>query len=284
MTLNNFVLIIGAAKCGSTSLFNYLSEHPQVSSCQIKEPHFFSKEDNFNLGCKYYKSLFNWDNTIHKYALEATPGYTRSTNKNLDNAAKNILDFKKATNSKFKFIYIVRHPIERIESHYTHLEAWKQEPNKKSITEGLDKEIIEVSKYGMQIEEYYKRFDSNDILILNFQDLKNNTLALIKKVCLFLDIDSEYSFHRLNKIYNSNKDRTTINLPFWSTIRKNNLIGSFINKIPMPTRHYLRSLLGNNSIKHIELSPEQKKIILSELQSDLTKQKKYGIDVNSWSI
>ncbi len=46
MMINNFALIIGAMKCGTTSLFSYLAQHPEISACQPKEPDFFSYDDH----------------------------------------------------------------------------------------------------------------------------------------------------------------------------------------------------------------------------------------------
>lgn len=286
MNIKNFALIIGAAKCGTTSLFNYLSEHPEISACCYKEPHFFSKKDNFAKGYTYYQSLFNWNTSTHKVALEATPGYTRVTNNNLSNAAENIAQFISTTNTNFKFIYIVRDPIERIESHYTHLEAWRQEPDKQPLKVGLDKEIIDVSKYAMQIEEYYKRFDSSDILIINFQDFKNDSREVLKKVCLFLEIDENYNFQGAQIVHNSNKQRTKIDLPLIYQLKSNKTIKYIANQIlPNSTKQKLRKLLGSKISNFVKMSPHHKEIIVNELQTDIAKLKtKYGVNTDTWNI
>ena len=129
MRIDNFAIIIGSAKLGITSLFNYLSEHPAVASCCKKESHFFSEPRIFKRGFDYYQSLWNWNQACHKIALEATPNYTRVTHEQLLNAAEKILETQAKIGVKFKFICIMRDPVQRIESHYTHIEAWNQEPN-----------------------------------------------------------------------------------------------------------------------------------------------------------
>lgn len=63
----------------------------------------------------------------------------------------------------------MRNPIDRIESYYTHLQAWRVDPTIKPFSEGIDSKVIDVSKYAMQIEEYYKRFSSDSIFMLNFE-------------------------------------------------------------------------------------------------------------------
>lgn len=283
--INNFVLIIGAAKSGTTSLFNYLSEHPQIAPSLKKETHFFSKSKVYSNGFDYYQNLWDWNHNVHKIALEASPSYTRVTNLNYLNAAKNIQETQKATQSNFKFIYIVRNPIDRIESHYTHIQAWQCEPHKKSLSQEIDSEIIDVSKYAMQIEEYYQRFHSNNILLLNFEDLKIEPLKVIKEVCQFLEVDSNYEFQGLNTIYNRNSTRTKINIPNWHLIRKTELIKRTIKLIPNRARKVFYKIFGSKVEEHAKLSLEQKIFVLKELQDDLIRLRiNYGVDTRKWKI
>lgn len=114
---NNFALIIGAMKCGTTSLFYYLSEHPQVSAAEDKEPHFFSDDCTFTKGITWYQSLWEWK-PEHRIALEASTTYAMQPK--YPNAAQRIAQLE---NAQFRFIYIMRHPFARIESHVRHLLA-----------------------------------------------------------------------------------------------------------------------------------------------------------------
>ncbi len=109
--MKRFCLIIGAMKGGTTSLFNHLSKHPRINACKIKEPGFFSHQ--WEKGEKWYLNL--WKN-VNKddILLEATANYSK---KHLfPETAKRISDFAKANQYRFQFIYIMRDPIERMES------------------------------------------------------------------------------------------------------------------------------------------------------------------------
>lgn len=283
--INTYALIIGAAKSGTTSLFYYLSEHPEIAPSNRKEPQFFCQNRIFKRGFKYYQSLWDWNPQIHKVALEASPNYTRVTNDNLLNSAEKIAETQKEQNVKFKFIYIMRNPITRIESHYTHLEARGQEPNVKPFTAGIDREIIDISRYAMQLDEYYQRFSPNSILLLDFEDIKDNPQQLLKTVCQFLEIDDEYQFKALNVIYNSNLNRKKIILPGWKTIRRTNWGKAIIKTIPPSVKKVLSSLLGKKVERQIELSPEQQKYVLDYIQDDLHKlQQKYYVDISRWNL
>lgn len=52
------LIIIGAMKCGTTSLHNYLNLHPQICMSQDKEPEFFVEEKNWPKGLTWYESFF----------------------------------------------------------------------------------------------------------------------------------------------------------------------------------------------------------------------------------
>ena len=189
MKINNFALIIGAMKCGTTSLFNYLAEHPEVSACSRKEPAFFSKSINYSQGIEFYQDLWNWNSIEHKVALEASTGYTRLTHPNFLNASENIAKYRDRAN--FKFIYIMRNPLDRIEAHYNHGIAWNFKECQEIDPTQINQEVLETSKYSMQLDQYYSRFSSDDIFLINLDDLKANPRDILRKVCLFLDIDSE---------------------------------------------------------------------------------------------
>ena len=283
MKINNFCLIIGAMKSGTTSLFNYLSQHPQIAPYRYKESHFFENPQNLNKGLNYYQSLWNWNPNIHKIALEATPDYTKFTYPTNLNAAENIFQVQAATNINFKFIYIMRNPIERVESECNHFRI--QQGNFEQNIAKIDNWKIDASKYAMQISEYYKRFDKDSILLLNFDDLRSNPVNIVKQVCQFLDIDHNYEFKNLNTIHNNSAEKVKIYLPGYSFVRRTEFIKALISELPTDLKQKVRNFLGRKPKNKVYLSPEQKEYILKELQDDLLQLKRdYQVNINSWGI
>ena len=57
------LLIIGAMKCGTTSLHNYLNLHPEIYMQQEKELDYFIEKKNYKKGLNWYKSKFNSKNS-----------------------------------------------------------------------------------------------------------------------------------------------------------------------------------------------------------------------------
>ena len=285
MQINNFALIIGTMKGGTTSLFNYLAEHPQISPCIEKEPCFFSDRAKLNRGYDYYQSLWNFDSNVHKVALEASTSYTRVTHPQYLNAAPNIYRYSNSNRIDFKFIYILRNPLDRIESHYTHGRAWGFGETEKSLTEGINREVLETSMYAMQIEEYYQRFSADRILLLNFEDLKRHPQAILQKICRFLEIDDTYNFQDSNTVHNQGGSRTTIKLPGWYKIRRTNKIRAISNLIPVKQKERFRGFFGSKVDEPIRLSSEQREFVSAELQADLEKLRtKYEFDISQWHL
>ena len=261
--IDNYVIILGAMKCGTTSLFHYLAQHPQVAPCKIKEPNFFADDNQWAKGIEHYEQLWDWNPDIHKVALEASTHYTRVPI--YPNAAERIA----AVPAQFKFIYIMRDPIERIESHLTHGKADGWQDN--SLQPGIKNVAIEVTKYSQQINEYYLRFPKEDILLLNFLDLKKDPETLLKRVTDFIGLDNQYDFSGLNQVYNANSDRVMI--PMSVMARK--ILGKHRQKIGR--------IFGSKIKSNIALSKEEKLYIMSELKDDITALRdNYNFNTSSW--
>ncbi|MEL6930835.1 MAG: sulfotransferase domain-containing protein [Cyanobacteria bacterium J06600_6] len=288
--INNFVLIVGAMKSGTTSLYNYLSQHPEIAAGHTKEIGFFNHQSRFNKGFDFYQSLWNWQVDVHKYALEASPGYTRVTHPKFINAAANIEQVKQETNANFKFIYLLRNPVDRVESHYTqglkhnHLSAANLELEK------IDSEIIDTSKYGMQIDEYYQRFPAEDILLLNLKDLKQNPQSVLANICQFLEIDQSFQFPGLDICHNTYKNQTSrVMLPGYSKLRNTAAMRDLLKFMPRDMKQSftkVRNLLARKvDYEYVRLSPSQKEMVLEKLKPDLVKLRdEYQVDIRDWGI
>lgn len=286
MAIDNFVLIIGAMKCGTTSLFNYLAEHPQIAPCKEKEPSFFSGKVNYEKGFDYYQNLWDWQPEVHKIAMEASTSYTRVTNPIYVNAAENIKQ-QEQSGCRFKFIYIMRNPLDRIESHYTHAAAWKSKELQADIAaQTIHTEAVDVSKYAMQLDEYYQRFDAEDILLVDFNDLKHRKKEMLERICCFLDIDFDYRFEQLDAAHNQNEKKTRISIPGWYAVRHTPFMKLVNKKMPRSTKSIFYRLFKRQvDNKYIRLSAGQKETILDEIKLDLEKlNTEYKFDISQWKF
>ena len=181
----NFILI-GSMKSGTTSLYQYLSRHPQVFLCSPKEPQFFSRDHVYCRGIEWYRSLFA-DAVPSQVCGEASTCYTRwphfgDVPARISQHLPNV-----------KFIYIMRHPVDRAYSHYRHLMEERHQAAEPllSFEAALDAipEIIDTSLYLRQIERYLTYFSMNRFLFLTLDQLGTHPRAVLEKVQEFIGVE-----------------------------------------------------------------------------------------------
>ena len=194
--------IVGAPKSGTTSLYHYLSEHPQVEMSSQKEPDYFSDKAIHEQGMYYAKNRVN---TLDKYESlfmqkesvvygEASVSYLF-----YENVAEDI----KKYNPNAKIIIMLRNPIERAFSHYLMdyrlgliSDSFENVLAKKSKHKNAHlfyQQYIEVSKYAKQIQRYLVFFEKDNILFIDYEDFKINVSKTVDQVYNFLHISTEFA-------------------------------------------------------------------------------------------
>ena len=275
LKIDNFCLIIGAMKSGTTTLFSYLNEHPEIARSYPKEPNFFASDENFAKGITWYENLWDFNPEIHKLALEGSTNYTKVPR--FPNAAERIATIEGA---RFKFIYIMRDPIKRIESHYAHVISSKTTKDNYTYTPGsieIRPSMINTSRYAMQIEQYYQHFPKDSILLLDFEDLKNNLQPLMHEVCDFLEINPEFNYSSVKPV-NQSKGKT-IDGPLWK------YVAPAAQHLPQTPKKIVRKLCSQSLSVKERLTDGQKEFILRELRDDLLKlNQEFGFDTSKWGI
>lgn len=181
LRLPNF-LIVGAAKSGTTTLFQYLRRHPQICLSKIKEPNFFGMDENYAKGLDWYSSLFS-DAQPHQVCGEASTDYAKFPK--FPATAKRLAH----TLPQVKLIYLMRNPVDRSYAYYRHV------GRKFKVRETFEEHIshtkicIESSNYMMQIENYLQFFPQDSFLFLLMEDLIDRPEETLPKICRFLGVD-----------------------------------------------------------------------------------------------
>ena len=266
----NLAIIIGAMKCATSSLFRYLVEHPEISGCKQKEPNFFS--ENLDNGFEWYLSLWGDKSKNEKVMLEASTSYTKFPN--AGNVAKKISYFP----CNYKFIYIIRDPIDRVRSHYQHsLLAGRMEG---PICDRLheNSHIINVCKYYLQLSLYEKYFSKDSILVIKFEDLVDSPQQTLMRICKHLGISSNFYFSDVDKVYNSTAyrmERSSIPGRVSMSVQDGGILEASNSN----------SAMSSNTTSVSSLDVYSKKLIAKILRDDLAKlQHGYDIDISSWPI
>ena len=226
-------LIIGAARSGTTSLYEYLVQHPSIIPGTGKEVYFFDKE--FAKGVNWYRSFFPTKTNKSKLEKklqtkcitgEATPRYLHHphTPKRVFELIPNV-----------KLIVLMRNPIDRAYSHYqmevgsgneelSFEEAVEQEEDRilgdmKKMEKNENfysvkfyrKSYLTRGKYAEQIKRWFEYFPRDQFLFLKSEDLYSDPSKIYHKVLEFLelpkfDLDS-FKAHRMRK-YSAISDDT----------------------------------------------------------------------------
>lgn len=198
-TLPDF-LIIGAAKCGTSSLHEYLEQHPNVGKSLTKQIHFFDRY--YERGASWYKVCFpfKWQKSI---SGEATVHYM--THPLAAERASRLVP-------KAKIIVMLRNPTDRAYSHFTmecrnnnedlsFEDAIEQEENRirgelEKMLNGENnngvnyphKAYVKSGEYFEQIKRWRKFYPEEQILIIKSEDFFDNSEKIINQVFKFLDL------------------------------------------------------------------------------------------------
>jgi len=177
--------IIGAAKAATTSLSSLLESHPQASIVQGKEPHFFSIDHHYySLGWNEYLKLFSHCHG-EKAIGDASTSYSRIRYHpfTMERIRMHVPDAR--------IIYMVRHPLKRMESAYVEHLCTPGSQVFASINEAVIQQpmIVDSSRYWEVFDAYRQKFDESKIKIIWFEEYITNLTAVFKDVCRFLEID-----------------------------------------------------------------------------------------------
>jgi hypothetical protein len=219
MKINFF--IIGAPKCGTTSLVEYLSSHPSVGFSKIKEPHYFSTDFPGYQVKQDYESFistcFPFENEEKLMYGEGSVFYLHSAV-----AIKNIQDY----NPNAKFIVMLRNPVDLVYSLHAQLlftsdekinsfsDAWEMCEARRSHNKDIPKTcrepfFLQYDKMGLlgeNLERLYSIVPENQRKTIIFDDFITNTKQVYMETLSFLglDYDGRDNFPQVNvntKVY-----------------------------------------------------------------------------------
>ena len=270
---SSFGVVIGAMKAGSTSLFDYLIQHPEICGSDIKETNYFSG-DSFSatdLG-EYTKLWGTWDPALHKVAVEASVNYTKIPSR--PNVAARIAGFE----ADWRFIYLLRHPIERIESHLTHGQA------REWIAQEVTPHHVTCSMYAKQLDAYCKEFSRERVLVVLSKDLRHNRESTVKRILEFLGVDGAIPTAAVSSVSNTSGEHRVDHFLIRS-LRKNGVLRSAGRLVPANVRRAIRKRTGA-PVRKVSLPDETVAGVLRQLKPDLLRLRDvYNIDCESvWGL
>ena len=214
--LANFV-IGGTEKAGTTSVFDYLSAHPQVCTSSIKETDFFRHgyTGNLALDAQRYARYFENCNPRSRVLLEASPGYLGE--------AATVAPRLRALVPDVKMLFILRDPVERLYSSYNFHRGKLDLPASLTFDDyirhcldydhrvagsqqsGLDEWYLKVLRFGCYAEfiaAFRSQLPAEHLKVMFFESLREDAQAFMEELsghlCIDADFWSGFSFHKSN--------------------------------------------------------------------------------------
>ena len=256
-------MVIGAQKSGTTTLALQLDQHPEISFCRIKEPGYFSTTENWAEKLDEYHALYDWSkpglrgegSTMYTFLPEHTGTHQRLH----------------AYNPDLKLIYIMRNPVDRIISNYTHrlVRSTVQDLPEQAVF--ARPEYINRSRYGVQLRPYLELFGSDQLLLLIFEEYVRAPERTLAQIAAFLDIDAAGFALALARGQAAHRSVGEHHLnPVLQSMRTIAPVDRMLNSVPSGMRTQLRKTFGKKLETRPEFSPELRRLLWQFLEDDVS--------------
>jgi len=287
-------MIVGAAKCGTTSIANYLSQHSKIFVPNVKECRFFSEmTPNFKGPGDYVvnqEMVTNIDDYSNLFD-------NASEGSHLCDASVDYLYYYENTIKKIKEIYpkgeypkiiiSLRNPSNRTFSMYSHLRRDLRETL--SLNEAINAEktrendnwewvwqYTKASKYYQQVKYFYENYDRDKIKVIIYEDFVKDINQGIEDILSFLDLPSQTI--DTNTVYNKSGEAKSIFLQKM-IVNKGPLMRGVKKLFPQKIKDYF----VNKNIESVKITEDQK-LFLNEFFKDDIKdlEKLLERDLTVW--
>jgi hypothetical protein len=289
------LFIIGAAKAGTTALYDYLTQHPQVFLSRVKEPMFFSRDEIFARGLDWYEDAYFEGAEDYPVRAEATPHYLYWSEK----VAPRIKDVY--GERSVRFIVSFRDPVSRSYSWYWNMvregrenldfdEALRVEESR------LEQNRYELyqrgsmvygysagSRYASLLEPYLELFSPENFFFVFQDDLKSRVNETCEEIFKFLGIESSIQINTSN----SNPAAMPRSRLLHKILRRRFLVKEFIKPfMPIGVRRLLKKKMMKVNLEetpYAPLDPRLAQELRPTYRAEIEKLEKItGRKLSSW--
>ncbi len=258
--------IVGAPKCGTTSMYSYLSGHPEVYFPEIKEPHHFASDIYSPM---YVRDRRDYLDLYSGWGGEPVVGDASVWYLYSRRAAAEIHDFC----PEARILVMLRNPVEMVHSYHSQRLAWGNEEIR-DFAAALDAEgerrrgnllprrnpypveglyYSEIARYAEQLERYLTRFGRERVHVILFDDFRSSTADVFRRVLLFLEVDPDYTPRFA--VQNPNRVRRSMWLHNMLYHAPAGLVSGAKMVVPPPLRRPLWSFLARANTSYRQRPP-----------------------------
>jgi Sulfotransferase family len=300
MALPDF-LVAGVPKAGTTALHAALSRHPALYLSPIKEPKFFLTDGppptKGGPGDILTYREHVWQRGRYEALFDAAaPGTLRGESTPLylyDRAAlRRIRDLIPAA----KLIVVVRDPVERAHSNWTHLWSAGLEPEPDFVRACAEEErriaagwasfwhYTGLGMYGRQLDYAFSLFPHEQVLVLRYRRLVDEPAATLDRICAFLGVETGVLTEIPRENVTAHPEHTLGHRAVALGMRAGAAAGRLLpGRIAAPATHRLERFLQRGRRERQPLSWEQRQALLPRFEDDIKLlEKVLGEDFGDW--
>lgn len=295
MKTPNF-FIVGAPKCGTTAMYEFLRKHPQIFMTQFKEPHFFCtdlKGTYFITDREKYFNLFSGSDGYDRIG-EASGWYLYSSH-----AARAIQEF----NPDARIIIMLRNPVDFMHSYHSQ-RLYAGTEDIKDFEEALDAEADrrlgrrmpanpdtphglfykDVARFSQQVQRYLDVFGRERVHIILFDDFKQDGPGVYRGTLRFLGVREDFT----PKFQSVNANKEARSRSLMSVLHRPPALAARIARLLMKpqTREKLKSSvrrLNTRTVAREPMAPELRKRLQAYFADEVEKLSAIvGKDLSHW--
>jgi hypothetical protein len=295
-------IVIGAAKSGTTSLYSYCSQHPEIFMATMKEARYLAHlgenpryrgygEQGPQKMARYgetipktldeYLELFRGASPNQKTG-EASPAYLY-----LPAAPEKIRE----TVPEVKLIAVLRNPVDRAFSSFLHLKrdnaeslsfsrALAAERQRIAENAGLLWRYVDLGLYAQQLKRFLKVFPEEQMKVILYEDLCRDPGAEMSSIFRFIGVDPSFEPDTDDRLNVSGIPRNRAIYDYYSSANLVHLVGRMIPKF---ARRIMKSGLARTLLKKPELEPSIRKKLVDCFREDVGDlEELIGRDLSGW--
>jgi Sulfotransferase domain len=277
MGLPTFV-VIGAMKCGTSSLWSYLDAHPQVYMAP-KEIDFFIDRTFYGRGMDWYRSQFDGSDGFDA-AGDVSPVYTSAQwfPEVAPRIAEQLPDVR--------LIYVMRHPYERMVSHYLHQRAAGEETRPPDEAFRRELGYLHTSRYAYQLGYYLEVFPRERILLMTAERLRDRRTEEMRRVFEFIGVDPDVVPAALDRVVHRTADKR-VRRGFAERLRKTAAYRAAAKLAPQRGRLLVNRLSTKPlpAAEEVHISDETYAKIVAALADDVRELRRImPADFDGWGL
>ncbi len=264
------LIVIGGLKCGTTSLHHYLNLHPEAGMSRPKELNFFVEELNWGLGADWYRAHFP---AGPKVRGETSPHYTNRPR--FEGVAERM---RETLESDIRLIYMVRHPLDRLLSHYLHnVGGGYESRGLAEAVSDLGSAYVQRGLYAFQLEPYLEAFGAERILVVSREELGRERDATVRRVFEFCGIDPGFTSPEFDREWETGSGKGSggyrlmdraVRMPGLRALDRN------FDRLPERMRWMVERVVhdpGSGEAPKPELEPDLRERLAAEFRPDVAR-------------